>query len=257
MPDWNADLYLKFTAERTQPAIDLACRIGLSNPTRILDIGCGPGNSTRVLKNQYPHAHILGVDNSHAMLETARRDCPDLEFQYCDAATGLSGLERDYDVVFSNACIQWLPDHRRIIPEMLHLLKPGGILAVQTPMNYDEPIHLIIEQLTGSALWSGYFPNRRIFYNLLPEEYFDLFSELAVDFSLWTTIYYHRLGSHQDILTWYRSTGLKPYLEQLPEPVRPDFEQQIFREIEKAYPARSNGQIIFRFPRFFMTATAR
>lgn len=256
MSDWNADLYLKFQQERTQPAIDLAQRIDLPDPKKILDIGCGPGNSTRVLKQRYPNAHILGVDNSQTMIETARRDRPDLEFDICDAAVDLPHLQGGYDVVFSNACIQWLPDHRRVIPDMLNLLIPGGILAVQTPMNYEEPIHLIIERLISSPKWSPFFPIHRIFFNLLPEEYFNLLSEHASSFALWKTIYYHHLGSHTDILTWYRSTGLKPYLDQLPGDLKPEFEQVVFAEIVKAYPAQSNGQIIFRFPRFFIIATA-
>jgi trans-aconitate 2-methyltransferase len=257
MPDWNAELYLKFQNERTQPAIDLARRIGLTEPHKILDIGCGPGNSTRVLQRQFQNARILGVDNSPGMIAQAKRDYPDMEFELCDASRDLHQLDHDYDIVFSNACIQWLPDHKKLLSEMLQLLAPGGILAVQTPMNYDEPIHLIIERVTASERWSSFFPNRRIFFNLLPEEYFDILSETAAEFSLWKTIYYHHLGSHQDILTWYRSTGLKPYLDQLPDAIRPEFEQVIFNEIEASYPAQANGQIIFRFPRFFFTAVAK
>ena len=95
---------------------------------------------------------------------------------------------------------------------MMEQLRPGGTLAVQTPMNYDEPIHQIIGRLTSSGKWAGRFSQLRIFYNLRPEAYCDLLAETAVDYSLWETTYVHRLGSHEDILEWYRGTGLRPYL---------------------------------------------
>lgn len=61
MSDWNSELYLKFKAERTQPAIDLARRMELEKPEKIADIGCGPGNSTAVL-----HTNVSG-DGNHGV----------------------------------------------------------------------------------------------------------------------------------------------------------------------------------------------
>lgn len=254
MTDWNSNLYLKFRNERTQPAIDLVHRIRIENPKKIVDIGCGPGNSTLVLNQRFPQADVLGVDNSPNMIAAARKDFPEMQFEICDASQDLSKLARDFDVVFSNACIQWIPDHHTLLRNLMDLLKPGGVLAVQTPMNYREPIHQVIGQVTTSEKWKMHFPAARIFFNLTPSEYFDLLSEMASDFCIWETIYYHRLNSHQDIMSWYRSTGLKPYLEQLPESLKAEFEQDVQAEVVRSYPLQQNGQVIFRFPRFFFTA---
>lgn len=254
MTDWNPNLYLKFHNERTQPAVDLANHILIENPKKILDVGCGPGNSTRVLKQRFPLAYILGVDNSPNMIETACRDFQDMDFKLCDVSRDLTNLDGDFDIVFSNACIQWIPNHATLIRSLMELLRPGGVLAVQIPMNYEEPIHQIISRVTTSNRWMEHFPEPRIFFNLIPGEYFDLLSEVSADFSLWMTTYYHQMDSHQDILNWYRSTGLKPYLEQLPPAEIPVFEQEIYSEIIKGYPPQQNGQIIFRFPRFFFLA---
>ncbi|UZQ84827.1 methyltransferase domain-containing protein [Thermoclostridium stercorarium] len=117
--DWNSDQYLKFKSERTQPAVDLVNRISAVNPEKILDIGCGPGNSTEVLYNKFPKAYILGVDISEEMIRTARMKYPNLDFRICDAGKDLSQLDNDFDIVFSNACIQWVPDHRNLIRNML------------------------------------------------------------------------------------------------------------------------------------------
>ncbi len=253
--DWNSRLYLKFSRERTQPAIDLVNRIELENPLKVLDIGCGPGNSTAVLKSRFPNAYILGVDNSPNMIETAKRDYPTLDFALCDANHGLSKLDGDFDLVFSNACIQWLPNHHKLLREMMSLLKPGGVMAVQTPMNYEEPIHLLIGEVTSGARWQEHFSQERIFFNLTPGEYFDQLSEILADFEMWKTIYYHKMDSHEAILEWYSSTGLRPYLYQLADDLLPAFRQDILNEIIARYPKQKDGRILFPFPRFFFTAT--
>ena len=137
MGSWNAGDYLKFGTERTQPAVDLAGRIGLSSPASVLDVGCGPGNSTQVLQARFPEAEIIGIDSSEEMLQAARENLPGLEFLSCDVSCELSALNRRFDVVFSNACIQWVPDHPALLKNLMGLLNPGGVLAVQTPMNYE------------------------------------------------------------------------------------------------------------------------
>lgn len=257
MADWNSKQYLKFKNERTQPAIDLVNRIYINNPRKIIDIGCGPGNSTNILAQRFPNAYILGIDNSLNMIETAKRDYPNLDFKICDASKDLSLLDHDFDVVFSNACIQWIPNHSELLKNMIGLLKPGGILAVQTPMNYKEPIHKIIEEIATNEKWKSEFANPRIFYNLTQGEYYDLLSEISAEFSLWETIYFHNLKSHKDIMEWYRGTGLKPYLDILSEEKKKLFEQDVFKQVIQEYPIQKNGSIIFRFPRFFFTAKSK
>lgn len=251
---WNSEQYLKFKAERTQPAIDLANRITVRSPTDIIDIGCGPGNSTEILKKRYPNAAVVGADNSENMLEAAREKYPDIEFILCNASNDLNSIGRKFDVVFSNACIQWIPDHPKLLREMMSLLKEGGELAVQIPMNYDEPIHKIIGKTASSEKWRDKFNEPRHFYTLTPEKYYDILSEISSDFEMWQTAYFHRMKSHSDIMEWYRSTGLRPYLEALSPADKEEFEKDIFTEVEKAYPKQANGEIIFRFPRLFFKA---
>lgn len=252
--DWSSSQYLKFNKERTQPAIDLANRIDLVSPKKIIDIGCGPGNSTQVLYNRFPNAYILGVDKSEDMISAARERCPELDFEICDVSGDLSELDTDYDIVFSNACIQWIPDHRRLLKKLLGLLNKNGILAVQIPMNFNEPIHRIIGEVAASKKWKEYFTSPRIFYTLSQSEYFDLLSEISGGFSMWETVYYHVMKSHDEILEWYRGTGLRPYLEALPDDKKAEFEDDIMEKLMRQYPGQKNGDIIFRFPRFFFIA---
>lgn len=254
MADWNSGQYLKFKKERTQPAIDLAARIQLTAPSRVIDIGCGPGNSTAVLKNRFPNADILGVDVSQNMLERAAHDHPDITFRLLDVSKDDWKLDGKFDVVFSNACMQWVPDHRKLLSKMMGLLNDGGNMAVQIPMHTGAPVHSILEEVSGSAAWRERFPNPRRFYTLTVEEYAGILADLSSDFDIWTTAYWHRLPSHEAILEWYKSTGLKPYLEVLDDAGQAAFLADIFREIKKHYAVQKNGEILFRFPRLFFMA---
>mgnify|MGYP001252673252 FL=1 len=175
MVDWDSKQYLKFKTERTQPAIDLVNRISMLSPQKILDVGCGPGNSTEVLYRKFPDAYILGVDKSEEMIKTAKMNYPNLDFKICDVSKDLWELENDFDIVFSNACIQWVPDHKNLLENLLNLLNTNGVLAVQIPMNFDEPIQKTIDELVTSEKWKNHFSEPRIFYTLSKSEYYDIF----------------------------------------------------------------------------------
>lgn len=254
MKDWSSAQYLKFESQRTQPSIDLAKRISLAHPGKIIDIGCGPGNSTSVLRDVFPDADILGIDSSENMLEKARANYPELSFERCNAETELGKINERYDIVFSNACIQWIPDHRKLIRNMLNLLTENGVLAVQIPMTNQEPLFKIIYDVVAEPRW-GFGPLEfNTVSTLTPEEYFNILSSLSSDFDIWETAYYHRMPNHRALLEWVKGTRLRPYLNTLDEKAAAEFEQEIYNRVVETYPVQPNGEIMFRFNRFFFTA---
>lgn len=254
MFNWDATLYSRFLTERTQPAIDLARRIPLTAAHRVIDIGCGPGNSTKVIADRFPEAQVTGADCSEEMIRQAGEQYPELNFVLFDAVTDFEKLSEKFDVVFSNACIQWIPDQRKLIRDMAGALKPGGVLAVQLPYNYDEPIHRIIRNVADREPWRGKLKGARQKYTLEIPEYAELLSDVTDSYELWVTTYYHRMPTHESILEWYRGTGLRPYLAHLDAAEADAYEQEVLAEIRKAYPEQANGEILFRFPRLFFMA---
>lgn len=252
MHDWNSSEYLKFRDERTQPSRDLVSRLGHLTPKRILDVGCGPGNSTDVLAERFGGAYILGIDNSPHMVETAKANYPGCDFRLLDACNALEALDADFDIVFSNACIQWIPNHRELLKNMLGLLKPGGMLAVQTPMAHDVQRHIVIT--AQSERWALKIPELRLFHNLTPQEYHNLLADIATDFTIWQVTYYHRLKSHIDIIEWFRSTAMAPYLSALEQEDRSEFERDVYERVVKTFKAQANGEVVMKFPRLFFTA---
>src|SRR3954453_11949025 len=136
MSAWNATQYLCFGDERTRPCRDLVARIGADPPRAIIDLGCGPGNSTAVLAERWPAAGITGLDSSADMLAAARRDRPSIHWEQGDIAEWASSDSPLYDVVFSNAALQWVPEHATVFPR---LLARARVLAVQVPTASNAP----------------------------------------------------------------------------------------------------------------------
>lgn len=252
---WDSAQYTKFEKERSLPAIDLANAITAAHADTVLDIGCGIGNSTAVLAKRFPGAEIIGADNSGDMLEAAAKNHPGIKFIRLDAGKDLEKMDARFDVVFSNACIQWIPDHKKLLKNMFSLLKDGGTLAVQTPQQSKHPVHQILKRLAASEKWSGKISGARVYQNLEEGEYFDVLSSLGGDFRMWETVYFHKMPSHQSIIEWYKGTGLRPFLSQLCDLDKEEFLSDVLNCIKREYPIQKNGEIIFRFPRLFFTCT--
>lgn len=252
MKDWNPDLYLKFKDERTQPSIDLVHRIVLDfAPESILDVGCGPGNSSQILIQRWPNSRLTGLDSSTNMIEKAKQTYPDQTWILADAATYES--ENKYDVVFSNATIQWIPDHENLIEHFYHLLSHRGCLAVQVPLFWDMPLGKNIEKVAQNPKWHD--RTRGVFELFTMHNhsfYYDVMSRYFETIALWESSYMHVMASHDAILEMIRSTGMKPYLERLDgEEEKRDFEKQVRHEILADYPIQEDGRVLFPFKRLF------
>lgn len=253
MPQWSSAQYLKFESQRTQPAIDLVKRITIKQPKNILDIGCGPGNSTSVLKKMYPQASILGVDNSKDMIERAKESYPDINFQICDVTTEIHKIN-DYDVIFSNACLQWIPNHKAFIPMLFKKLNRNGVLAVQIPINGQETLFKIMNDVISEPQWNFCPINVETNETLLPEEYFDILSACTDNFDIWETVYYHNMPSVEAMVEWIKGTRLRPYLNALEKADAEKLEMEILKRATAVYKAQKNGEFIFRFRRLFFVA---
>ena len=133
MPSWDADQYSLFLDDRTRPARDLLARVEVAAPRRVVDVGCGPGNSTALLVSRWPGAEVVGIDSSPEMIEKARRNLPGVEFVEADLREWAP--PEPVDVVYSNATLQWVEDHPRVFERLWGVVAPGRVLAVQMPAN--------------------------------------------------------------------------------------------------------------------------
>ncbi len=253
---WDSARYLRFEAERTLPCRDLVHRIELASPARIVDLGCGPGNSTRVLADRWPSARVAGVDHADEMLRTARASSVAAEWIRADLADWHP--DAPVELVFSNAALHWLPDHRRLVPRLFEWVAPGGALAFQVPARSHPPPAWLAARdavLAQPAWRAGAWPDASE-ANVLPmADYYEALAGSARRIDLWDTEYVHVLEGPAAVIEWIRGTALRPGLAQLASDAeRSRFLDELTRAIAQAYPRRSDGSVLFPFRRRFLVA---
>jgi trans-aconitate 2-methyltransferase len=249
--DWNPALYDRFADERERPSRDLLARVPLTKPAFVVDLGCGSGLSTAPLVERFPDARVLGIDTSPAMLDKARVAVTGAEFALGDVATWTP--DAPVDLLFANAVLQWLPHHERLLPRLVSLLTPGGVLAVQAPDNLDQPSHRGMREAAHMGPWQAKLTAAEGARTQLPtlQETYDLLGDCRL-IDLWTTTYQHVMDSHDAIIDWFRSTGLRPFLDPLDETERAGFLACYRERLVETYPLQRDGKVLLAFPRRFM-----
>jgi trans-aconitate 2-methyltransferase len=252
--EWDAGLYLKFASERTRPSLDLIERIQLARPRRIIDLGCGPGNSTEPLWIRWPDATVVGLDRSPQMIEAARKTYATRTWLVGDVRSWRAG--EPFDLVFSNATLQWVPDHAAVCTQIFDQVASGGALAVQMPAHYESPLHAEIVAVSRHPAWNDRLEGARNALTKHPASfYYDTLAPAASRVDVWETIYYHIVDGPQAVLDWFRGTGFRPYLAALhSDEERLRFEALLLERYQLSYPPRPSGKVLFPFRRLFFIA---
>src|SRR6204780_3700321 len=214
---WSAAQYVKFEHERTRPVHDLVARIPNPEIVGAADIGCGPGNSTEVVREGSPEACIVCLDSSPDVIDGARKRLPDIAFEVADIRHWRP--KEPLDVILANAVLQSIPDHETLFPALMAKLGPGGALAVQMPDNLDEPSHRLMGEVASNGPWAaklrdatGARTERR-----LADWYFRLLRAHAPRVDVWRTTYFHPLAGAHAVVEWLKRTGVCPFLDPLEE----------------------------------------
>lgn len=262
MSDWNPSLYGTFLEWRTRPSRDLVRRLGDMAPRRIVDLGCGPGNSTAICRERWPGAEIQGLDGSPEMIAAARAAYPGGTWRVDDIGEWTrrpqSHADDPLDLILSSAALQWVDDHSVIFPRLLDKLAPGGVLAVQMPA-YDAYPNRTMREMAASERWRRWFPDGRAAeWRSHPLEfYYSTLARQARWLDLWSTDYFHPMPNVDAIVEWYRSTGLRPYLDRIAdEGERAEFLNEFRDRLTPAFPVSASGGVAFLFRRLFIVAGA-
>jgi trans-aconitate 2-methyltransferase len=260
-PTWDPGQYLRHADHRARPFVDLLARVPAlpGEPARIADLGCGPGNVTALLAERWPTAHITGYDNSPEMLTTARarHEGPTagggrLDFAAADARTWVPS--EPYDLIISNATLQWVPGHTDSFPAWIQSLAPGGTFAFQVPGNFDSPSHQLMRELAHSARWKDRLGQTLRHDDAVrtPAAYLDHLTALGCAADVWETTYLHLLQGEDPVLDWVKGTGLRPVLTELGADSEA-FVADYRTALREAYPATGHGTV-FPFRRIFAVA---
>ncbi len=252
---WDPALYLKFTDHRLRPALDLMARVPLPTADTVYDLGCGPGNVTKVLAERWPAARLTGVDSSPEMLAKARA-IAGITWQQSDLSTWRA--ETPADLVYTNAALHWLDDHDRLFPHLLSQVRPGGFLAVQMPRQHLNPTHQTLFQLARDPAWAGAaVPGIRENPVFGPERYYEWLSPQAAVLDIWEVEYLHVLEGEDAVLNWVMGSVARPVVDRLPADQQKPFLQRYGARLAEIYPRRPDGRTLLPFRRLFVVAQRR
>jgi trans-aconitate 2-methyltransferase len=249
---WDPDRYLTYADERGRPFVELMARVGAEAPASVVDLGCGPGNLTSLLRERWPDADISGLDSSREMIEQARSAEPSITFEVADLR-GWAAAGDPVDVLISNATLQWVPDHLDLLPSLVGRVRPGGWLALQVPGNFEEPSHTIRRDLAAEAPYAEHTRDVAVPSSHDPVVYLEALAGLGCTVDAWETTYLHVLTGPDPVFAWVSGTGARPTLQALPDDLRPAFEDEFRRRLRAAYPER-DGRVVLPFRRVFAVA---
>ena len=248
---WNPEQYNLFSDHRLRPALDLLAQVPLAAPTFVYDLGCGTGHVTALLAQRWKEAIVTGVDSSEEMLAKAREDYPSLEWKREDISRFSPTSKAN--LIFSNAALHWLDDHEALFPRLLGQLRPGGVLAVQMPNNFNAPSHENLYDLARSSEWSdrlGALVRPAPVHQI--DWYFELLSPMVEKINIWETTYFQILKGKDAVLEWTRGSALRPFLAALTKEEAALFEGQYAERLLSAYPMREDDATIYPFSRLFI-----
>ncbi len=251
MADWDPSTYQRYKAQRDRPALDLLLQIPRDlEPAQIWDLGCGAGEQAAVLAARHPGAVVHGLDSSESMLAVARKRTAAVDWRLGDIAAFAPEIAPD--LIFTNAALQWLPDHAALLPRLAASLAPGGVLACQMPISREGRWRALLSETAADPRWSDRLARVERIAVLAEADYYDLLSPTC-EVDIWSTRYLHVLEGEDAVLEWTRGTSLRPYLERLGEQADA-FEDAFAARLREVYPRRADGTTLMEFPRLFIVA---
>ena len=250
---WDPATYLGFAGERGRPFVDLVNRVDAAEPAEVVDLGCGDGSTTALLRRRWPTARVTGVDSSPDMLAAAQAHAVPgaLTFAAGDVRTWQPAVP--VDVLVSNAVLHWVPGHDRLLGRWARELAPGGWLAVQVPGNQAAPTHARLADLCRTPRWAGRLAAAAPAADAVldPSGYLDVLTAAGLAVDVWETTYLHVLTGEDPVLRWVSGTVLRPVLELLDDEAVADLTTEYASALRAAYPRRGDGTTVLPFRRVF------
>jgi trans-aconitate 2-methyltransferase len=251
---WNPEQYDKFHRERTAPVLDLMSMLHIRPNLKVIDLGCGTGEHTRSLADMLPESIVKGIDSSPEMfVQSKQYERPGLTFEQ----RSFEEIDGEYDVIFSNAALQWSGNHEALFPTIWHHLAPGGQLLVQMPSNQDHYSHRLAYRLATED-FAEYFPVReenptnRLGWMLPVERYAELLFALGGEnITAFLKVYPHILENSDAIVEWTKGTLLVPYMAQLSPEIGAEFMANYRETLRVQFPQHP---VFYGFKRILLSA---
>lgn len=253
---WNPAQYEKFKEERSQPFLDLLQTLQPLPPkATALDLGSGTGELTALFHNRFHPQTTVGLERSEAMLNKATPfQSGGLSFLQGDIETW--SASKTYDVIISNAALQWCRDHKNLLARIKEALKDQGQIAIQMPMNHDYATHVLAKKMSEEPHWNKLLKGEvydKYSALLTPEEYAHVLFNLGFKKqNVFLKVYGHVLSSREDVVEWVKGSLLTYFQSRLtPEDYEnfiKEFKERLFKDLPDEKP------FFYPFKRLFIWA---
>ena len=242
---WDAARYDRYAEQRRRPALDLLERVPPAPGGRVADLGCGDGWCTPLLHERTGAAETVGIDSSARMLAgSAAHVVPGVRFEDGD----LGAVDGEWDVLFANAALQWVPDHRTLLPRLVERLRPGGTLAFQVPANFGHPSHTVADEVGRRY---GLEPLDREIGSLDAPTYAEVLHEAGIEEpDVVLRVYGHRMSRTDEVIDWVSGTLLTSFERRLDPEAFAAFREEYRRTLlERLGDPEGTRPYYYAFPR--------
>lgn len=216
---WNPEVYNQFKNIRYQPFFDLMKLISSDGLKKAIDIGCGTGEQTHILSEKFEDAEFLGIDSSAEMLsESNLYQNNRLNFKQ-KAVEELYDSEEKWDLIFSNAALQWSDNHKELFSKLLSLLSENGQFAVQMPVQSENILNQVLFQLASEEPYKTQLQHwNRVSPVLSLDEYTEIMFDAGLkDLNISIKVYPIIADDAEQLFQFISGSALIPYLERLDE----------------------------------------
>ncbi|PWN69324.1 trans-aconitate methyltransferase [Chryseobacterium phosphatilyticum] len=250
---WSPEVYDQFKEERSAPFFDLLKLVESKTGLSVIDLGCGTGELTSRLLDYLEDSKVLGIDSSEEMLQKAAHFVTNrLHFEKRSIEEQLH-LGDMYDLIISNAAIQWCNNHKELFPRMIKKIKPGGQLAVQIPSNHEYIVHQLLRKIAGTEPYkTAYHSWEREYTVLNIEDYARiLFENKGEEITVYEKVFPHVLENAEAVYTWASGTAMIPYIENLGDELKEQFKNDYKQQLQNTFP---ESPVFYPFKRTFISA---
>jgi len=252
---FDGEKYRHASAHQQEWGARLIAELELRGTENILDLGCGDGVLTAQLASLVPQGHVTGIDSSQSMLNAARRHVrPNLAFELLDISE--VAYEARFDLIFSNATLHWVRDHRNLLGRVFAALRRGGILRWSFAGDGNCPtFNRTVREVMAEGgyaddflgfLWPWYKPSIEQYQVLMGEFPFQ-------ERKVWGEKADRFFPDSEAMIRWLDQPSLVPFLAFLPEAKREGFREEVVQRMIRA-TRQEDGRCFEKFQRIHVYA---
>lgn len=234
---WNPEIYNQFKTIRYQPFYDLMDLISPNKNMKSIDLGCGTGEQTAILTEKFPDANFLGIDSSKEMLEKSKKlENERLKFSLTSTEEILE-KDENWDLIFSNAALQWSDNHQELFPKIIQKLSVNGQLAIQMPDQNENELNKILFDLANEEPFVNQLKNWNRKSSVLSlDDYTQILFENGLsDLKIMKKVYPIYAKDHETLFNFISGSALIPYLEKLNAQEQEDFTKEFKQRIKQKF----------------------